>query len=864
MGANIEKRLPLYGGKYEKDVVERVKASILRNPVTPDYSKNSISVLNMRYFMKDREGNALEDTRGLLARVGSYVAYPDYVHGGNMRAAMASGNSFYEMMARGEFLPNSPTLMNCARGDGMLSACFVLPVDDSIKGIFRSVAATAEIQKAGGGTGFDFSKLRPSGDYINSSGGTTSGPISFWRVFAEATNAIQQGAFRRGANMGMMNVTHPDVIKFINSKLEDGAFSNFNISVKFPDQWMNEMMADKNSPLILKNPRTGLEYLAPTDLNPLNYHVGKNGGLIPYSADADLSKIITKQMFWMNMIKNGHYNGEPGMVFIDRINQHNPTPALGSIEATNPCGEQPLLPYEACNLGSINLAKMIRDGKLDEQKLIRTARMGTRFLDNVIDMNSFPLQEISEMVAGNRKIGLGVMGFADMLYALKIPYNSDRAIELGGYIMKAVNEESMAESRKIAKKRGSFPNISKSIYAGEIMRNATTTTVAPTGTISIIANTSNCIEPKFSGVYAHRDGEGNVRMFYDENLMNDLNARGLDGKKILDKSFNEGIPISAMKEVPKDIAEIYITSHDVEIEKQIGMQVAFQRHTHNAVSKTINEKRDAPISDTEKVFKLAYASNVCKGVTVYRNGSRKGQAIVFSKAELEGLEEKVEKNNLVGTIDSPIRVPEMMPAVRIRQDTPYGHIHSTVVFDSSNEYKALEVFGFLGNAGTEEAATMEALGRGTSLHLRCGGKIESMIEQLIEIGSGASKATRAGSVNSLAKGFAKSLLKYVVAREHFNIEDLLLGRVNYEKFSGAVSDYVKKIELKEDRSPEKISIISEIEPNGPKHSSALIVGNGNSKRAFNEKCPQCGKGIMIIGKGNCPTCSNSECGYSKC
>jgi len=856
MGEKIEKRLPLYGGQYDKEIIAGFKKRLIEKGINPDYSANSVSVLNMRYFMKNQEGVALEDTKGLLARVASHVAYPEYLYsGGNTKTATRVANDFYSVMAQMEFMPNSPTLMNAGRGSGMLSACFVLPVNDSIEGIFGAITNTARIQKDGGGTGFDFSELRPTGSYIKSSGGTTSGPISFWRVFAEATNAIQQGAYRRGANMGMMSIWHPDIIKFINAKKEDGAFSNFNISVKFEDSWMKELYANPNSPFVLIDKNTGKKYLAPINLDPKKYELKD---LIPYSKDADLTKAVTKHMFWSKIIENSHLNGEPGVVFIDRINRDNPTPKLGRIEATNPCGEQPLLPYEACNLGSINLAKMMTaDGKLDEAKLRRVTRIGTRFLDNVIDMNNLPLPQITEMVAGNRKIGLGVMGFADYLYAARIPYDSEQAIEVGGRMMEIITEESMAMSRKLAKERGSFPNISKSIYAGTLMRNATTTTIAPTGTISIIANTSGGIEPRMAGVYAHRDGEGNIRFFYDEGLLKDLNDRGLDGKKILDTVFKEGIHLDEIKEVPRDIANSYRASHDISVENQIKMQAAFQRHTHNAVSKTINLPMNAPITETEKAFKLAHEQE-CKGVTVYRNGSRKGQVIVFSQRELDGLESVVRQNNFTGTIDSPMKVPEMMPAVRIRQDTPYGHIHTTVVCDPSNNYKVHEVFGFLGNAGTEEAATMEALGRGASLYLRSGGKIEKIIDQMIDIGSGASKTTRSGQVNSLSKGFAKSMLKFVVAREHFDIEDLMMGRVNYDKFSGAVSDYVKKIENKEEIHSGQ-DLIAQIKPEGPK----TIEKNNGTKKAFAERCPECGKGIYIFSEG-CMKCNNPKCGHSKC
>ncbi|MEK6676322.1 MAG: adenosylcobalamin-dependent ribonucleoside-diphosphate reductase, partial [Planctomycetota bacterium] len=408
-----------------------------------------------------------------------------------------SENRFYSKMASRRFMPNSPTLMNAGREMGMLSACFVLPVKDSINDIFDSIKYTALIQKAGGGTGFAFDELRPTGDYINSSGGTTSGPISFWRAFSEATNAIQQGAFRRGANMGMMYVHHPDILKFLFAKQDLGQFTNYNISVKMTDEWMNALVSHPDTPHVVKNPRNGKRYVLPKKLNIAEYDI-RTLIEIPMEGTLPPGEYYSLRDIWDIIIHNAHRTGEPGVVFMDRINEHNPTPQIGRMEATNPCGEQPLLPFEACNLGSINLAVFVHKDELGEpvvdwEMLRETVHESTRFLDNVIDANRYPLPQIDEICKGNRKIGLGVMGFADALFQLGVAYDSDEGVAWGERFMRFVDEESHKCSEILASERGCFPNWRGSIYDTKFsrpMRNATCTTVAPTGTISIIAGCS--------------------------------------------------------------------------------------------------------------------------------------------------------------------------------------------------------------------------------------------------------------------------------------------------------------------------------------------------------------------------------------
>lgn len=846
--------MPLYTGKYNQEVYDKTRESLLETQEAPNFDENSVSILEMRYLRKDENKKPAESPKDLVARVASYIAYPDFVYsGGDNDIYISSAKKFYKMIAKREFMPNSPTLMNAGRSMGMLSACFVLPVEDSIKEIFEGVQTTAMIQKAGGGTGFTFDHLRPTGDYIYSSGGTTSGPISFWRVYAVTTDSIQQGAFRRGANMGMMSVTHPDILKFINVKKENPDFDNFNISVKVTDEWMNTLMSNPSSPLIVTNPRTNKRYYMPKNIDPLDYSIND---LIPADeGKVNLLNCYTTAMLWENIVKNAHGFGDPGIAFIDRLNEDNPTPDIGPIEATNPCGEQPLLPYEACNLGSINLGLMVSEGKPDYENIKETTRNAVRFLDNVIDMNNFPDGRITEIVKGNRKIGLGIMGWAEMLAALKMRYDSKEALSLAEEVMKTIQEESIFETKKLAQERGAFPNFGKSIYANETpRRNATTTTIAPTGTIGLISGTSQGIEPFFGNAYSHMDAEGNIRKFRGPELEKALKQRNIDTKKVFEQLFN-GKKLIEIEEVPRDIAEIYITSHEISIENQIAMQSAFQKYTENAVSKTINLVAESTPDDFDRAYRGAFVAGL-KGITAYRNGSKKNQPIIFGGVPKE-------KKTLIGTIDNPVKVPEIMPAVRIRQDTPFGNMHGFLVFDSANNYRALEAFVLLGKSGDEESATMEALGRSASLHCRSGGSLEILIDQYIGIGSGTSTSTRSGQVNSLAMGFAKILLKFVVARNNYSLEELLMGEVDYDQFSEQVSDLIRKSEGNPGGMYNLLKgyVMSQdflVKDTGFPQQ----IKNKKRKSRFNERCPDCKKGVLIHVEG-CLICSN-RCGFSRC
>jgi ribonucleoside-diphosphate reductase alpha chain len=564
--------------------------------LVPSLAANAQVVLERRYLLRDEAGTVVEKPAELFRRVARAVAAPDSLYGGD---AALTEERFYRRMARLEFLPNSPTLMNAGRELGQLAACFVLPVGDSVSEIFGAVQSAAIIQMTGGGTGFAFSRLRPAGDLVHSTKGAASGPLSFMDVFNAATDAIKQGGTRRGANMGILRVDHPDILDFIVAKLDPNRLRNFNISVAVTDAFMRA--AANGEPYDLRNPRTG----------------------------AVVRRLDARKVF--DLLVNAAWStGDPGVIFIDRVNATHPTPLLGDIEATNPCGEQPLLPHESCVLGSINLAKFVEGKSIEWGRLKDAVADGVHFLDNVIDANRYPLPEIAAITKANRKIGLGVMGFADMLILLGVPYESPRALEIADELAAFIERESLAASAELARTRGAFPNFpgSRWIERGSPpLRNATTTTVAPTGTISIIAGCSSGIEPLFAISYVRHvlDGERLVEVhpIFKEAAI----ARGFYSDELAEALAKRG-RARGLAAVPPDVQEIFVTAHDLSPDVHVRMQAAWQRHCHAAVSKTVNFCADATPADVARVYRLAFDLG-CKGVTVYRDGSRAGQVLSF-------------------------------------------------------------------------------------------------------------------------------------------------------------------------------------------------------------------------------------------
>jgi ribonucleoside-diphosphate reductase alpha chain len=560
---------------------------------------NAIHILKKRYLRRDDSRKIIETPSEMFMRVAKALSIAEDRFQAHTSKEEAE-SKFYRMMASLEFLPNSPTLMNAGTDLGQLSACFVIPIQDSMESIFEGLKQMARIHQTGGGTGFNFSHLRPNGDIVNSTKGAASGPVSFMSVFDKATQIIVQGGKRRGANMGILRCDHPDILDFIEAKMDGESFSNFNLSVGITDTFMEAVK--KRKPIDLINPRTG-----------------KSEGSINAQTIFDL--IVTAA--WKI--------GDPGLIFLDQINRNNPTPNLGPIEATNPCGELPLLPYESCNLASINLSKIVKNGQIDWDKLKELIHWGVRFLDNAIEVNRFPLPQVKDMTLANRKIGLGVMGFADMLIKMGISYASKKAVELAENIMKFIHQESIQASLELAESRGVFPNFEQSKYAGKAnkLRNAALNTIAPTGSVSIIAGCSSGIEPLFALSFARQVLSG-AKLFETNPLFETaLREKGLYEKALMIEVVKKG-SIQGMEEIPKEIRQIFVTTFDVPPEQHLKIQSAFQKFTDNSVSKTINLPSYATIEDVKNIYLTAYQMG-CKGITVYRYGSKKGQALSLSK-----------------------------------------------------------------------------------------------------------------------------------------------------------------------------------------------------------------------------------------
>ncbi len=708
-----------------------------KTKVKPQLSANSLAVLQRRYLIKDDRGQIMESPEELFWRVASVIASGDGNFGATREEIDDTSVDFYNMMARLEFMPNSPTLMNAGRKLGQLSACFVLPIDDNMESIFETVKNTALIHKSGGGTGFAFSRLRPKNSVVASTSGVASGPISFMKVINAATEAVKQGGTRRGANMGILRVDHPDIEEFIRCKDDLAELTNFNISVGVTDAFMRAVRDRTEYQLI--DPRSGEQHVID----------GK-----PQSLDA-------RDVF-LSIIEHAHKTGEPGVIFLDKINARENTTRVGLVEATNPCGEQPLLPYESCNLGSINLSKVIRAvvdssdtsrmfrNEIDWDKLKELVWKGVHFLDNVIEQNQYPLTQIDEATKDNRRIGLGVMGWADLLIMLDIPYNSNAALELADQVMEFIQKEADLASGKLSEKRGVFRNWGKSVFAEheKPRRNSTVTTIAPTGTISIIAGCSSGIEPIFAVSYV-RNVMDNTKLV-EVNPLFESRAKELGFySQMLMERIAEKNSIHDFEEIPKTVRDVFITSHDVTPEWHIRMQAAFQKHTENAVSKTINLSKGATVDDVRTAYELAYSLS-CKGVTIYRDGSRAFQVLSTKQTEKKPGEQP--------EAVSPIKDrPEILQGLTSKIKTGFGNLYVTV---NTLNGKPFEVFAQIGKSGYDTMADTEAICRLISLCLRSNIDVEVVIEQLRGIGGDAPVYGSGGLIRSVPDALAKVLHKH--------------------------------------------------------------------------------------------------------
>lgn len=737
-------------------------------------SPNALKVLEKRYLKKDEEGNVVETPEDLFSRVAKSIASADLNYGRSLEDAAGLEREFYSMLTSLEFLPNSPTLMNAGRRLGQLSACFVLPVNDSMESIFDAVKNTAIIHKSGGGTGFSFSRLRPNGDIVGSTKGISSGPVSFMTVFDTATEAVKQGGTRRGANMGILRVDHPDILSFITCKDDNTKFNNFNISVAITDEFMQAVVEDKTYDLV--NPRT----------------------------KKVTNTLKAKDVFHL-IVEHAWKNGEPGIVFIDRVNASNPTPKIGNIESTNPCGEQPLLAYESCNLGSINLAKMVSETpdsasgtitrKVNWEKLKKTTWSAVHFLDNVIDVNKYPLQKIEETTKANRKIGLGVMGWADMLIQLGIPYNSDKATTLAEEVMGFIQTEGKHASAALAEKRGVFSNFEGSIYDGKVrLRNATVTTIAPTGTLSILAGCSSGIEPLFAVSFVRTVMEGTKLIEINPYFEKVAKERGFWSRELMERIADRG-SVQEFDEIPADVKAVFVTAHDITPLEHITMQAAFQKFVDNAVSKTVNFPHKATPKDVEDVYLLAYKLD-CKGVTVYRDGSRDQQVLTKGRKDEKRAIESWQK--IV-----PRKRPDMIKGATRFMKTGCGNLYVTI--NEDEEGHLFELFTSMGKAGGCAASQSEAIGRLVSLAFRSNIEPDEVIKQLKGISCHSPTWYEGGRIMSCSDAIARALERY---------------RTKGEK------------------------------GNGDSHKVIMLMG----------ACPECGGAVEQ--EGGCAVCHN--CGFTRC
>lgn len=757
---------------------------------TGAWSDTALRVLRERYLAKDGNGS-YETPEDMCWRVANAIAQAEKRWGASAETVESWARAYYGIMVDTLFLPNSPTLMNAGRGSGLqYSACYVLPVGDSMIEIFEAIKRAAIIHQSGGGTGFAFSRLRPRDSLVRSSGGRASGPVSFLRVFNQATEAVKQGGNRRGANMGILRIDHPDILEFIECKL-DGGITNFNISVAITDEFMQALKDDGEYALVA--PHTG-----------------------------EMAGALRARDVFQHIVQAAWKSGDPGVIFVDRINHSpaNPTPALGQIEATNPCGEQPLLPNEACNLGSLNVARFALpvhqnghgksgDLPIDWLAMEKTIHTAVRFLDDVIEVNPYPLPEIAEAVNGNRRIGLGVMGWADLLFKLGIPYDSDDAVKVAERLMSFITGAARQADARLAEERGPFPNWPRSIYReGRPMRNATVTTIAPTGTISIIANASSGIEPLFALAYTHSVEER--QLSFVNPIFEDLaRQRGFWSAELADEVARRG-SVKALAVVPEDIQRVFVTAHEIAPQWHVRTQAAFQKHTDNGVSKTINLAHDATIDDVASAYMLAYELG-CLGITVYRDGCKSEQVLNIGTAG----KDKAKQAQAAAQVRKPR--PATLRGMTYRKVTPLGPAYITI--NEGEDGQPFELFITVGKAGSDTAALAEAMGRLISLSLRLPSdltereRLSLVVEQLAGIGGAHQLGFGKQRVRSLPDGLAQVLNEY-------------LGTI--------------------------------VERNKVSEQPPLPI---QESLTFGDLCPDCGQATFVYTEGchKCLSCGHSEC-----
>lgn len=803
----------------------------------PQLSDNARYIAETRYSQKNEEGKPTEKVKDILWRVAINVAKGELNFGKTETEVERLAKGFYQLMAEQKFLPNTPCLVNAGKARQQLSACFVLPIEDSMESILETMSNMAMIHKSGGGTGFSFSNLRPSGDYIKSSGGTTVGPVSFMQAYNDVTAQIKQGGVRRGANMGMLNIYHPDVLRFAVVKLDEWSLTNFNISLAVTNDFMKRMEEDKKFVTDDSIPEEAVEEIRLAEairgvddrLRETEKGIKKLYDWAEAKQEGEGYELINPRTNQVVMKLNAYkvFNlvtrlawqfGDPGLVFIDRMNEpsSNPVPTVGRIEATNPCGEQPLLPYDACNLGSVNLAKLVRDKDIDWEELKRVVFEAVHFLDNVVEVNEFPVQQIRDMVSKTRRIGVGVMGFADALFKLGVKYDSEEGIAWAKRIMKFVTESAKEASVELAKTRGVFPLWDVSVFANTDYkpRNMAITTIAPTGTISMLADTSSGIEPVFSLGFQKNTVEGKTLYSVNPVLVEELKNKGIYSEELMEKIVKNGGTLGGVEEVPEEIKKVFVTALEIELEWHIKVQAAFQEFTDNAVSKTINLPETATVEDVRKAYRLAYALGT-KGITIYRTGSR-------SFEPLQKVKDK--KDEAKDDLDYKPRkkpTPIVAQGIRIKKKCDVGSIYSSIFYEENDG--PVEVFVTLGKSGGYLAAAAEVTGRLSSLALKYGATLDEISEQLVGISCGQKVGMGNGAVLSMFDAVGKSLLEISRGQQLTMFEE-------------------KEIPVKMD----------------------LVKPDNNEAEAESKfgACPDCGSPLRA--EEGCFKCTNVFCGYSKC
>jgi len=786
-----------------------------------NWSPQATKVLEERYLQKDKNGRITETPDEMAWRVSWNIASAQALWGADKKEVLDSAKDFYNLLITHKFLPNSPTLMNAGTGNMLqYSACFVLPVEDSLVGIFDALKYQALIHQSGGGTGFSFSRLRSQGSMVRSSGGVASGPVSFMRIFDAATNEVKQGGKRRGANMGILRVDHPDILEFINCKNE-GGITNFNISVAITDEFMKAYGEDGDYNLVNPN-------------------------------DNQVTGTLKAREVFERLALGAHTTGDPGVIFIDKINDStaNPVPPIGPVESTNPCGEQPLYPFDSCNLGSIFLSYFVKsDGDtkdVDWEELKRVTRLATRFMDNVIEVNPYPLDQIKKTSLAIRRIGLGVGGWADLLIELGIPYDSEKALNLGRRVMKVIQEEAVAESQKLAKERGPFPLFPVSIYKNQKpRRNSTVTTIAPTGTISIIANTSSGIEPIFAIAYQHIVKDKHLDRtltFVNPKFEEIAKDRGFWSDSLKEKIAAHGV-IRDIDEIPQDVKDLFGTAHEIEPEWHIRTQAAFQEFTENAVSKTINMRNEVTVEDIKKTYLMAWETN-CKGITVFRDGCKDAQVLNLGV-----------KNRDKPIQDEPWSRPVMVTGSTYKIKTPVGTAFITVNHDEAKN--PIEVFINIGRAGSDVQAMAEALGRLISKSLRFGNKLTAkdratvIIDQLRGIGGRTSVGFGANKIRSLPDAVAFAMAMDLGIKINGN------GVYHAEHTNGQAGAVVAA-------SSPSPSITDGVELGSAQNfdpTTATALTEQLELTTPGDICPSCGASALVYEEGcvKCHACGHSEC-----